>query len=224
MQFRWLAAAAAMVALTGQAESARLVTTFDYDGLSGNDLEGGVRFDPTLGKLTSVNLRFDVRSEYFLSGYSFADDDTPIPTTVNFSEDNVTGVSFGDIGFNVDVKVAKPSVTFSGDAGSGRIAFFAYGAVNFTTDAVTPFIISPNRPEARQLITTSNRGGTFTVEGPGFVDWDAVGNQVRGTASYTYTPFTAVPEPASWAMMISGFGLIGGAMRQRKVNTTVCLA
>jgi hypothetical protein len=25
----------------------------------------------------------------------------------------------------------------------------------------------------------------------------------------------AVPEPASWAMMISGFGLVGGAMRRR---------
>jgi hypothetical protein len=36
---------------------------------------------------------------------------------------------------------------------------------------------------------------------------------------------TAVPETATWAMMISGFGLIGGAMRrQRKVKTTVRFA
>jgi hypothetical protein len=35
----------------------------------------------------------------------------------------------------------------------------------------------------------------------------------------------AVPETATWAMMISGFGLIGGAMRrQRKVKTTVRFA
>jgi hypothetical protein len=35
----------------------------------------------------------------------------------------------------------------------------------------------------------------------------------------------AVPEPASWAMMISGFGAIGGAMRrQRKVKTAVRFA
>ena len=32
----------------------------------------------------------------------------------------------------------------------------------------------------------------------------------------------AVPEPSSWAMMIGGVGLIGGAMRRRqKVNTTI---
>ena len=28
----------------------------------------------------------------------------------------------------------------------------------------------------------------------------------------------AVPEPASWAMMLGGFGLVGGAMRRRKAK------
>jgi hypothetical protein len=29
---------------------------------------------------------------------------------------------------------------------------------------------------------------------------------------------TAVPEPATWAMMIAGFGLMGGAMRRRSAG------
>ena len=29
---------------------------------------------------------------------------------------------------------------------------------------------------------------------------------------------TSVPEPASWAMMLGGFGMIGGAMRRRRVG------
>ena len=34
---------------------------------------------------------------------------------------------------------------------------------------------------------------------------------------YTAGPFAgAVPEPASWAMMIAGFGVLGGAMRRRR--------
>lgn len=44
-----------------------------------------------------------------------------------------------------------------------------------------------------------------------------------GTIGVTLgTPFSpipsppAVPEPASWAMMVGGFGLIGGAMRRRR--------
>jgi PEP-CTERM motif len=31
----------------------------------------------------------------------------------------------------------------------------------------------------------------------------------------------AVPEPATWAMMIGGFGMIGGALRYRRRRTRV---
>ena len=33
--------------------------------------------------------------------------------------------------------------------------------------------------------------------------------------------FGAVPEPATWAMMISGFGLVGGAMRRKRAQQAV---
>jgi hypothetical protein len=34
--------------------------------------------------------------------------------------------------------------------------------------------------------------------------------------SLTYTVGDVIPEPASWAMLIAGFGLVGGAMRRRR--------
>ncbi|RYE66863.1 MAG: PEP-CTERM sorting domain-containing protein [Oxalobacteraceae bacterium] len=34
----------------------------------------------------------------------------------------------------------------------------------------------------------------------------------------------AVPEPSTWAMLILGFGAVGGAMRRRKVHTNVSFA
>ena len=44
----------------------------------------------------------------------------------------------------------------------------------------------------------------------------------NGSASATVA---AVPEPATWAMMLVGFGAIGGAMRRKsKVNTAVSFA
>lgn len=40
-----------------------------------------------------------------------------------------------------------------------------------------------------------------------------------GSASYGGTvTFAAVPEPATWGMLILGFGLIGGALRSRRKN------
>jgi hypothetical protein len=40
------------------------------------------------------------------------------------------------------------------------------------------------------------------------------GGQIRGQLA-----LTAVPEPASWALMIGGFGLVGSALRQRRALT-----
>ncbi len=47
-----------------------------------------------------------------------------------------------------------------------------------------------------------------------------------GSAVFAYTTGgpSAVPEPATWAMMIGGFGMVGGAMRYRRRKTTVSFA
>ncbi|WP_238941225.1 PEPxxWA-CTERM sorting domain-containing protein [Sphingomonas beigongshangi] len=46
-----------------------------------------------------------------------------------------------------------------------------------------------------------------------------------GSVSWTLTPFTAaVPEPATWAMMILGMGAVGFAMRRRKQTVRVVFA
>nr|WP_295668680.1 NF038122 family metalloprotease [Sphingomonas sp.] len=46
-------------------------------------------------------------------------------------------------------------------------------------------------------------------------------NYLRNTAQIYNQFAVAVPEPATWAMMVMGFALVGGAMRRRKVSTTV---
>lgn len=43
------------------------------------------------------------------------------------------------------------------------------------------------------------------------------------TAVVSEPPTPAIPEPATWAMLITGFGLVGGAMRRRRaVEITAC--
>jgi PEP-CTERM motif len=70
-----------------------------------------------------------------------------------------------------------------------------------------------------QVLANSNRRITF-----GFTAAEAV-TKVRfksGSNAFEYDTLAiaGVPEPATWAMMILGFGLIGGAMRSRKAATT----
>jgi hypothetical protein len=71
-----------------------------------------------------------------------------------------------------------------------------------------------------QTASATNRRVTF-----GFTGAEAV-KQVRFSNSPQTNAFefdtlaiAAIPEPTTWAMMILGFGLIGGAMRSRKAVT-----
>lgn len=50
------------------------------------------------------------------------------------------------------------------------------------------------------------------------VDFGRVGATGVSTNFEVSEATAAVPEPATWAMMIAGFGLVGGAMRRRKTS------
>jgi hypothetical protein len=71
-----------------------------------------------------------------------------------------------------------------------------------------------------KLASVTSYGLTF---GPDFGDIDAALNSSFGEFS-GYVPvsihrswiLSVVPEPATWAMMIAGFGLVGSAMRRRR--------
>jgi hypothetical protein len=55
--------------------------------------------------------------------------------------------------------------------------------------------------------------GVFVTDAADFVDTSTIPNAVW--ARFTVSP---VPEPASWATMILGFGVIGGALRSRRMR------
>ncbi len=67
----------------------------------------------------------------------------------------------------------------------------------------------------------ANLDPTFTVHGPFTIQ---LSDGFGGGINLPF-PTAAVPEPASWALMILGFGLVGFAMRQRpKVSANVKFA
>jgi hypothetical protein len=67
-------------------------------------------------------------------------------------------------------------------------------------------------------------GLTYLVTGNTLrVDW--IGTESRGTYAANFSfGAAAVPEPATWAMMLVGFGMMGAAMRYRRRSTTTVYA
>jgi hypothetical protein len=64
--------------------------------------------------------------------------------------------------------------------------------------------------------------GTFRITGfddtPGLLTLTTQGD---GITSFSATALSAVPEPANWAMMIAGFGMVGGILRASRRSVRV---
>jgi hypothetical protein len=82
---------------------------------------------------------------------------------------------------------------------------FANGGPDFLPSARldTPFSWTVQQGQQGTFSVQTANGGTYLALG------------VQSISSQPYQAEAAVPEPATWAMMIGGFGAIGGALRRR---------
>ena len=102
--------------------------------------------------------------------------------------------------------------------------FFGASDVNWTLSAydasnnlIDSLLISP--------VSDSNAGDFFGILGDGIVRATLVGQSSDFVFIDNFTtggggPISAVPEPATWAMMILGFGLAGSAVRSTRRRQT----
>lgn len=84
------------------------------------------------------------------------------------------------------------------------------------------------------ITSMASVGNNFVYKFGGFSQTVPAGNQtliVRGSAAAYSSSFAttvgftpAVPEPASWALMIGGFALVGGMARRRNMANLVTVA
>ena len=65
--------------------------------------------------------------------------------------------------------------------------------------------------------TNANDVALFTLDNISYVA-DAVIDGTAESATGVQFDVAAVPEPATWGMMLLGFALVGGAMRRRRVS------
>lgn len=66
--------------------------------------------------------------------------------------------------------------------------------------------------------------GEAAADALGITAWEAVALQDIAYQTLAPSAGAAAPEPASWAMMLAGFGLIGGAIRRRDRQTDEAVA
>lgn len=119
---------------------------------------------------------------------------------------NTTGLSFNQASIYWGSQDAFNVLSFL--VGNNVVASFTGGAGQAGAEsAYETYLLAPS------LVGTIT-GINFASNGQNAFEFD---NVVLGTS--------AVPEPASWALMIGGVGLVGGALRRRKQsNATGSLA
>jgi hypothetical protein len=148
--------------------------------------------------------------------------------------------------FSTSTQLFGGAVNGSGVFTTSNIATMVGGQTAFAITSITGMvngsaIVAPTAASYGNYFTS---GSTF-LDGSGLRFFTAAGNDIRffyqdtvskyrvntfspGSSSYvtvTTSPVAAaVPEPATWALMIGGFGAIGGAVRYRRRRTSVTYA
>jgi hypothetical protein len=103
--------------------------------------------------------------------------------------------------------------------------FIAFQAAAFNGLALTN--ITNSNAFSGWSLTGGQTGISGTILSNSRIGASWAGRLLANTAPATFTgptpvtppPTGAVPEPASWAMLITGFGLVGAAARRRRVVT-----
>ena len=180
-----------VLALTATSPAAAVVTISFSGSGSGHSVSGTLRYDETAAPAAiNPGTGFTV-GQYFpnlATGYAFA-----------VVSDSVTATT----GYRASVFDAQPGSGMADSFG----AFVVAGA-----SGVQQYSFSIDYPTATAL--TGIGLPTLLPQGPATFAYSFAGQGYSIPVTWS-AQAGAIPEPASWALLIAGFGLAGGALRRR---------
>ena len=191
------------------ATPANAATVFDAT----NDFLPTYTAGPKLADLdvTSFSVGFNSSLNFFTLGATFAGDIDPSTGGIY-----VFGVNTGTGTIRPFAALGQPNVIFN-----QAITIRKDGTGSIGATALDPNMISivGNILTARIPLALLPSTGFVPTE-YGFNLWPRFGtgnnNQITDFSPENATLAAAVPEPATWGLMLAGFGLIGWAMRSRR--------
>ena len=191
---KYALAAIAAFGLAGTANAAVLTLQgIANNGPSNNTFSYQATLGPDEGVRTGDRfVIFDFAG--YIDGSVFSGDANLVASTQN----TTSGVLVTP-GFNDDPNIANLVFTYTGPAfrtTTGPLAPFSFAAIGARS------IFGNTAVDAFFSLTTKNNPG-------------AERNQPVFTLGQISVPAAAIPEPATWAMMIGGFALAGGVARRR---------
>ncbi len=210
MRFGWLtaAAAAAVVAPAAQAASTTYVGSgsFDYTAGTWASVSGMM---PTPGNQTV----------YFPVVTDRAGRPNPIELTITFSVPGEWGMTLDYQVGQWFIDIDKSYCEYCGDGILGGEQASGYGTVGQLSWWDATYRTNPKIGSAWSQYTffPNDRYVYWEILWPHQLWINFKSNDYTGVVNWT-TFARYVPEPATWALMIIGFGAIGGALRRQKAQ------
>ena len=127
-----------------------------------------------------------------------------------FGQNWVIGVDVNATGFTLGIQDG-PNGNVSTDAANGAILVNLSNLTGLNGLGLVSYSCTP----PGFACNTSGGGPNILSSGSDATSAFVSLSTIRTGELYTFTLDAAVPEPASWALMISGFGLVGAASRRR---------
>ncbi len=216
---------AANLLVNGGFEAPAINTFFQNYGAGSTGITGWTvdAFTPFGGSGGNVDI---VDGAFTPGGPSPANDGTQFLDLVGFGTVGSIYQTFNTVaGQNYRVIFAYSHNLFAGDPSASAIA----GVYDAAFAGGTANLLAPFQAFSHNTGTSTNldwRTYAFNFNATGAQSTLAFGNISGGNNAGVLldSVSVSVPEPAAWALMISGFGLVGGAMRKRRTTVNVTFA